>query len=115
MQGFCNLSAMFAISTMKSLVLLVAICNWADAQIGIPQIISLLDSVNDTMEKSLKNQEANQNHTTMILSQLVDSQVQIANTQAQMASTQAEMANTLNQVILILKGKLLSLLNVWKL
>ena len=113
---------------MKSFVLsviLVAMFNGADAQIGIPQIISLLDSVNDTtntmasmlphMENSLRNLEANQNQTTMILSQLADSQIQItstqaqmASTQAQMASTQAEMANTLNQMILILQGKIFS-------
>ena len=100
---------------MKSLlisVILVALYNCADAQIGIPQIITLLDSVNDTtntmasilplMANSLRNQEANQNQTAILLSQL-------ANTQIQIASTQAEMARTLNQVVLILQGEMLSI------
>ena len=76
--------------------------SFAEAQIGIPQILSLLDSVKDTstsMANSLEAYhdqmvrilEANQNQTTMILSQMVN--------------IQAQMVNTLNHVVFILEGK----------
>ena len=92
--SFCNLSV--TVSTkMKLLVVsiaFIAMLNCAEAQNGTPQTISLLDSINDTMANSMKNQEAYQIQTTMLLSQL--------------ASTQAQMASALNQVVLILKGKI---------
>ena len=117
---------------MKSLVLLVIfvsllICT--DAQIGIPQIISLLDSVNDTSNtmasllphvlNSLRNQEVSQNQTTNILGQMASSLKnqesvqnqttmflsQLADTQIIMTNTQAEMSRTLNRVVHILQGK----------
>ena len=118
---------------MKSLVLLVifvAILNCTGAQIGIPQIISLLNSVNDTTNtmasllphvvNSLRNQEANQNQTTSILGQMesslknkesVQNQTtmflshQLADSQIIMANAQAEMSRSLKQVVLILQGK----------
>ena len=118
---------------MESLFLFaifVAILNNADAQIGVPQIISLLNSVNDTsttmansqqvnqaqtttilkhLANSLGSLEANFNQTTaettMILSQLANAQTQMASTQAQIVSNQAQMTSTLDQVVLIMQGK----------
>ena len=109
-------------TTMKSLVLsvvFIAMLNCADAQIGIPQIISLLDSVNDTSSTMANSLEANHDQTTTILKQMAITQSQLASSLSaletdhnqtkmilsQMTSSQAQIESTLNQVVLILQGK----------
>ena len=97
------------------LVIFIAMLSCTGAQIGIPQIISLLDSVNDTSStmasilphvvNSLKNQEAYQIQT---LKNQESFQNQTSKLFSQLADTQAEMARTLNHVALILQGKLLN-------
>ena len=119
---------------MKSLVLSViflAMLNCGDAQTGIPQIISLLDSVNDTtnsiastlphmaktlqeayqnhttdildkIEKSMSTFEADQHPSTVLLSLLANAQIQMASTQAQIASSLTNIEEQQNQTTMLL-------------
>ena len=101
--------------------------NCSDAQIGIPQIISLLDSVNDTtnsiastlphmaatlqeayqnhttdildkIEKSMSTFEADQNPTTVLLSLLTNAQIQMANTLTALEVQQNQTTMLLSQM-----------------
>ena len=102
---------------MDSLTLIslfvAAICagmpNYVDAQNETRQEISLLETVNKTSEAVasilpnvatlLKNQKTNHNQTTVRLSQLENSQIQ-------MSSTLSQVVHTLSQVVLMLQGKM---------
>ena len=115
-------------TTMESLLLFVILGTMltiAEAQIGIPQIIVLLDSVNDTSSIMASSLEAHRKQTTASLTQITNTQTQLSSSLdaletdfnqttsetrtilSQMARNQAQMASTLNQVVLMLQGKML--------
>ena len=97
---------------MKSLALFAifsAMLYWADAQIGIPQIITLLDNVNDTsntMASMLPNiansLEVNHNQTKVILKQMKNTQTELASSlsalEADHNQTTAETTMILSQL-----------------
>ena len=111
------------VSTTMNLLGLCVIClamfKFAEGQIGIPQIIYLLNSVNDTSTTVANSLEANHDQTTAILRQMAINQTQLATSLSaleadhnqtkmilsQLTRSQAQIASTLNQVVLILTGK----------